>query len=531
MEGLGRHGLLGMQWPMGCGNMNAANHYALLGVASSAPLAVIRAAHRAQMREQHPDVTTGNEELAKALNEALRVLQDEQLRAAYDASLRLDLRTGGNRGDRAETGPGKEGQAVRDAGVRTRARSAAAEAIRRERERDEARARREACARANARWFAHQDPTRLVGLDVFARSEIRLASMRWHQRTYPPLLIREPGRRGPGWARIGALLLLAIVMLLACVPAAIVARGSRAPGATVLLLLLLIPLPALLGAWARASGRAGPWPIVPYVLFLAYAGGLLVPALAGGPAANPVPLIWLFAYLVGVETFRATTAPPRRPRAKRLLDPEQVRERTSWEFGPTLHAAVRRDGDSGDGDCGDRGIGDGGIGGPDAAEILTGQLLAHLDRLPGSRTIHPLAFPGDPNRRVGHGVLCGNRLALVESIHCPGGQYFWWQGRLLGQLPGRDPADIGNRFPVAVAGYRRVFPELQVRGWSVFHAGDGAAMLTNNQAAGELPRLVTAEMALREVGDWLAGGEPNVVDRQALSALVLGFGRGERLLP
>lgn len=489
---------------MGCGNMTGASHYALLGVLSSAPLAVIKAAHRAQMREHHPDASRGNEELAKALNEALRVLQDEKLRAAYDATLGLGVGTaGGIRGDRADAEPGQDGQRVREAGAQTRARSAAAEAIRRERERDKARARREACARANARWFAHQDPAHLVGLDVFARSEIRLSSMRWHQRDYPPLRIREPGRRGPGWGRIGAWLLLAIVMLLACVPAAIVARGNRAPSTTVLLLVLLVPVPALLGAWARAGGRAGPWPSVPYVLFLAYAGGLLVPALAGGPNANPVPLGWLCAYLVGVETFRATTAPPRRPRAKRLLDPEQVRQRTGWEFGPS----------------------------PDTAELLTGQLLAHLDRLPGSRTIHPLAFPWDPNRQVGHGVLCGNRLALLESIHCPGGQYFWWQGRLLAQRPGRDPADIGNRFPLAVAGYRRLFPELQVRGWTVFHASDGAAMLTNNQAAGQLPRLATAQMALREVGDWLAAGEPNVVDRQALSALVLGFGRGERLLP
>lgn len=340
-----------------------------------------------------------------------------------------------------------------------------------------------------------------AGLDVFAVNDISLASMRWHNREYPPLHIRKSPRRRPAATRMLAWLLLLVVAVAACVPAALAARGSRAPAATAILLLLLLPVPALLGGWARAHGAAGPWPAVPQVLFLSYAGGIVVPALAGGPAASPAPLAWLGAYVLAIEAFRAT-ADPRRRRSAKLLDLRQVRERTLWEFGPAAEA--RRTGDT-----------------------LTGQLLARLDHLPGSRRIHPLAFPGDPGRQVGHGVICGGRLALVDSVHGPGGRYTRREGRLAGMLPGRGQVEIEDRLPQAVLAYRRLFPELQVRGWTVLHPDDGTAMLASNQASDRMPRLATAEAALGEVGDWLAGGEPNVVDHLALSRLVLGHGKGE----
>jgi hypothetical protein len=268
---------------------------------------VIRAAHRTQMRQHHPDAATGSESVAKALNEALRVLQDAKLRAIYDAKLGLDIAAaGGTRGNFSESGAAQENQRVRDARVQAAARAATTEAILRERKRDEATARREAGARANALPVARRDPMRTTGRDVFARGDIGLSSMGRHHREYPPLHIRESARTGQALPRIGAWLLLALVSVLACAPSAFAARGSRAPAATAILLLILVPAPALLGGWARARGCEGPWPAVPYVLFLAYAGGILVPALAGGPA---LPLAGMGAYVLGVETFRATAGP------------------------------------------------------------------------------------------------------------------------------------------------------------------------------------------------------------------------------
>ncbi|MBV1779506.1 J domain-containing protein [Paeniglutamicibacter sp. ABSL32-1] len=504
--------------------MNGTNHYAVLGVAVTAPLSVIKAAHRAQMREHHPDAPTGSEAMAQALNEALRVLQDGKLRAAYDASLGLGIAAAsGNRAEPARAGAAADGARgassaeaevrERSARVRDRERAAASEAIARERERDAARARREAAARAGARWSARQEPARPADLDVFARGDIDVSTMRWHQREYPPLRLRPaPPRRGPA-PRIFAWLALGLLAALACVPAVLAARGGRAPVATALLLLFLVPLPALLGGWARARGAPGTWPALPLVLFLSYAGGLLVPALAGGPAANPVPLAWLGGYLLVIETFRATARRGRRPAARALLDPREIRERTLWEPGPG--PAARPVPEAGDND-----------GGRWIAEVLTGQLLARLDHLPGSRTIHPAGSSRDGLPRVGHAVLCGDRLALLESVRGPAGRGSRPEDIPAGTASGRVPERAPERLSWAVAEYRRRFPGLQVRGWTVLHPGDGAEIPAGNRDAPGQPRLATGQMALREVGDWLAAGEPHVVDQAALSALVLGPGAG-----
>ena len=142
--------------------MSTANHYEVLGVAATAPVSVIRAAHRAQMREHHPDAGGATDAKAKALNEALRILADAALRADYDAKLAYR--------DADARVPGR-GPLGTDPKTRAHA----------------ARARTEAAGRANARWFQAQDPARLAGIDVFARNRIDLSTMDWHRRDYPPL--------------------------------------------------------------------------------------------------------------------------------------------------------------------------------------------------------------------------------------------------------------------------------------------------------------------------------------------------------
>lgn len=518
--------------------MTVTNHYEVLGVAATAPLAVIKAAHRAQMREHHPDAATGSEAMAQALNEALRVLQDAKLRAAYDAALALGgAAAGGIRGDGPTQWPGagpaprsgdgpdprsgdgpeprpgesarapaptEEERRARAERVRAEAREATAQAARRERERDAGSARREASARDNARWPAQQDPANLAGSDVFVRNGIRLSAMGWHNREYLPLEIREAPPRRSTPARMSAWVLLGLTVMLSGAPAVLAARNNGGPAAA-LLLLLLVLAPALAGGWARARGRGRTWSAVPYVLFLGYAGGFLVPALAGGPGANAVPLAWLGTYVLTVETFRATGVRPLR--ARRLLEPQEIRRRTHWEPGP----------DPADGLPGTPA-------GP--GELLTGQLLGALDRLPGCRRIHPLALPGNPNPWSGHGVLCGGRLALIDTLHRQGGQDLHRPGGPTGKLPGREAEAIGNRFPMALQEFSRSFPGLEVRGWSVSHGTDGARMPVDSPGSSEPGRPVSAEAMLREVGDWLAGGQPHVVDRQALSELVLGPGPG-----
>jgi len=66
-------------------------YYDILGVTVAAPPEIISAVYRAWMKAMkiHPDLG-GDEEMAKAINEAYDTLKDPERRAAYDARLRAE---------------------------------------------------------------------------------------------------------------------------------------------------------------------------------------------------------------------------------------------------------------------------------------------------------------------------------------------------------------------------------------------------------------------------------------------------------
>ena len=485
-------------------DVSAANHYDVLGVSTTAPVAVIRAAHRALMRDHHPDAGGTNDAMAKSLNEALRVLADSGLRAAYDEALAFQAEAGQRR--RAA-----ESRARADAEARNAAAASAEATAERQRQRDRdraaARTRAEAAARARERWFEARDPAGLAGFDVFERNRIDPSAMDWYTRAYPPLAIRDASARRAGPLRFLAWFLLELNIVLAGLFVVGMVRGSDSPAWwRVMLLVLLVPVAALAGGWARARARGRG--LVRYLLFLGFAGGILVPALADGRAGMLASIGWLGLYLLTVEVLRAGAARRRRSGPTALLGLEEIAGYNHWDLG-----------DSGGGEAADAGA----IHQEKIAEVLTGQLLETLYVAPGARTLAHLSVPGKPQLHIGHAVLCGDRLALVESRFCRGGKYYWWENQLVCRLPGDAPVFLSHPFPGAVEEYRSRFPGLQVRGWSVFHPMDGAAVLTNNRATGANPKLATAAAFLAEAGEWLCGGQAHIVDRVALTRLVNDF--------
>ncbi|MEE8602277.1 J domain-containing protein [Euzebya tangerina] len=92
-----------------------ADHYTTLGVDPSADFEEIRAAHRAAMRQVHPDVAgAGPRTTARAamVNEAWAVLKDPRRRAAYDRARSREVSSsheagnGSRRTDAPSWGPG-----------------------------------------------------------------------------------------------------------------------------------------------------------------------------------------------------------------------------------------------------------------------------------------------------------------------------------------------------------------------------------------------------------------------------------------
>jgi len=59
--------------------------YEILGVDATATSTAIKKAHRARIREVHPDKPNGSTEMSAAVNHARDVLSDPEQRAAYDA--------------------------------------------------------------------------------------------------------------------------------------------------------------------------------------------------------------------------------------------------------------------------------------------------------------------------------------------------------------------------------------------------------------------------------------------------------------
>ncbi|HEY4019621.1 MAG TPA: DnaJ domain-containing protein [Pseudonocardiaceae bacterium] len=137
------------------------------------------------------------------------------------------------------------------------------------------------------------------------------------------------------------------------------------------------------------------------------------------------------------------------------------------------------------------------------AERVTAQAIGdYLLRLPGTRAFHGLTRPGSVFADVDHAVLRGRRLVLVESK-------MW--------LPGHYEADDdgsiyrnGHGFhggaaylPGAVAAYRRLLPDVDVRGVLVVHPSRAGLLSTDVEDEVAIPPL-TAEGFVRTIGAWLA---------------------------
>ncbi|PRX45973.1 nuclease-like protein [Prauserella shujinwangii] len=144
-------------------------------------------------------------------------------------------------------------------------------------------------------------------------------------------------------------------------------------------------------------------------------------------------------------------------------------------------------------------------------ERLTADLLSrYLTRLPGARVFHGLAWPDSVFADIDHAVLCGRRLVLIESkLWLPGHYTLDADGGLL--RDGRRFRGGGTRLADGVEAYRRLLPEVEVRGALVLYPSRAGRISTGPAGDAEVPPL-TPEAFVHEIGDWLAA-DPSTVDR------------------
>lgn len=163
-------------------------------------------------------------------------------------------------------------------------------------------------------------------------------------------------------------------------------------------------------------------------------------------------------------------------------------------------------------------------------EVLTARLLQRslLAGFPAARLVNGLRFDDGARTEAGHAVLAGYRLAVLDSLVAPPGNFLWdgtalrHRGRPMGHL----------RMADSVRRMQDLFPECNVRGWLVLHGSSDNPFEPIIDYPPSLDRsdLASIHVAnpgtlLRELRKFLAGGpQPHVVQLPVLGRLLHAAG-------
>jgi hypothetical protein len=142
--------------------------------------------------------------------------------------------------------------------------------------------------------------------------------------------------------------------------------------------------------------------------------------------------------------------------------------------------------------------------------------------IPGTAIVHRVRFPGSETEHVGHVVVGGGLIALIDSVLWePGGYEADKWGRVIrnGSISENNTMSL----PVAVERYAAAMPDAPIRGWVVVHALTQGELTADNQDNDALVRIATPDTMLREVGDWLA------TEGTSMNVFALRFALSQRL--
>ncbi len=163
----------------------------------------------------------------------------------------------------------------------------------------------------------------------------------------------------------------------------------------------------------------------------------------------------------------------------------------------------------------------------EVAQRLTAEVFQrYLTRLPGVRIFHGLAWPDSVFADIDHAVLCGRRLVLVESKSWLPGHYGLADDATLTRN-GRRFRGGGTQLPTSVEVFRRLLPDVEVRGALVLYPSREGEITTDEWTPDDLddldhlaaPPPMTPEQFVRLLGDWLAA-EPVTVDRHVFRTVL-----------
>lgn len=443
--------------------------YEVLGVAPDADPAEIKTAFRKRARKMHPDVA--GEEMASfflLLQHAHEVLSEPARRAEYDRSLRG--------GTPSSSPPPPEPE--------ERSRAASDEPPRNWGERVPEEAYGGPLPR-EGHDISHMPWLRTFEGVERSSATITHAGLRWWQTA----LIGAGGLV----LLVGSCLLSPLMVLLLPVVLWAALRIwwiRRVPEVTCVLLLTFAVLSGAMTALVAAvQGQPWQWPVLGAI------GSLL----------GIVGALWAVYDLAVREPLRARR--------------RDIPEGFSWgEPGQNLAAGQGRFSL------------DATLDGIEGERLTAAEVAWFLGAIPGVRLVNSIEFPGTSSGAdVDHAVVCGDKVAFIDSKAWKPGQY--------ALVHGQDAIRVGTsgawdyypaHMPTAVDLYQALLAKrrlrgVDVRGYVVVHPKSLAEplRLSNDGGAG-LVRLVTAQELVTELGTWFTEDEEHAraVNRRLLSFLL-----------
>lgn len=200
-----------------------------------------------------------------------------------------------------------------------------------------------------------------------------------------------------------------------------------------------------------------------------------------------------------------------------MIRPEDARQFTSWgDPGVGLKDAEDA--------FGHQNVMDG----IEGERLTVGQIGYYLGAIPGVRVVNGLRFPGSLKADVDHAVICGDKIAFIDSKAWVPADYEMspdWEN-VIARYPNGRYEHRQTHMHAAVTSYRRRLAAtrglrgVQSRGYITVHpkvAGHPLTLRTDQSS--DANRLVTAEQLLVELGEWFTQDreQARTVDRRLLS--------------
>lgn len=445
------------------------NLYEVLGISPGASASEIKAGYRKQARKTHPDVAgAGMNGLYLMVQHAHEVLSDPARRREYDRSM------DGAFSEPAEPPPS------RPSGARER--------------REESAPRRD--------WVAGEQVPESQYRGPLPREGHNLGKMPWIEAfdgvERSSVTIARPGLRRWQIAAIGGIAALGAFALIAVNPFVLFLLGLGVFGVALIWIFRRFPrwLTLVIGVLAALAAVVS----VLDAVLEARNWGLSIAGLVGSLVL--IGVMWWSAYAIRV-------------RERQLVSQKDIAQFFSWgEPGGGLAGAEHAFGL------------DNTIDGIEGERLTAAEIGYFLGSIPGVRLVNGLAFPGSDSADVDHAIICGSRIALVDSKAWKPATYATVAGQDAIRVQGRDGwTYFPSHMPTAVSAFRkklgRRHRDADIRGYVVVHPKSNGTQLRLLNDDAEGVQLVTATQLIEQLGMWFAADDQSkIVDRKLLSAMV-----------